>query len=207
MPVKHPRDSRAAQYAVSLGAAERPLAPWPRAADPTSAGRALGRLAGGLLAAPWAAGCAGRPPERLTIAPAPGARPPVRRGSRAAGPRRRARRRAVRAARRAAEPLILMLHGAAAPVGGPSGCWGRRRRSRLRRPGARLARGTWDAVTGAFGPDVRFLERALAGGVAPRGSRPRRRGRVLRRGHLRPRARAGPTASGSPTCSPSRPDS
>jgi predicted esterase len=60
-------------------------------------------------------------------------------------------------------PLILMLHGA-----GGSG----RRAARLIGPAAAelgcavLAPDsrdrTWDAVTGAFGPDVRFLERALA---------------------------------------------
>ena len=59
-------------------------------------------------------------------------------------------------------PLILMLHGA-----GGTG----RRAVRLLGPAAPLgcaivapdARGqTWDAVMGKFGPDVRFIERALA---------------------------------------------
>ena len=60
-------------------------------------------------------------------------------------------------------PLILMLHGAGGtgrravrllgPMAAELGC-------AVLAPDSRGA--TWDAVTGAFGPDVRFLERALA---------------------------------------------
>jgi phospholipase/carboxylesterase len=123
----------------------------------------LGRLAGGLLAAPLAPGCAGRPPQRLTIAPA---RPADRRweaGMRPLG--LGGERDGVVYAPPGHEPgrLILMLHGA-----GGSG----RRAARLLVAAADATGcallapdsrgGTWDALLGGFGPDARFIERAFA---------------------------------------------
>lgn len=130
--------------------------------------RALGRVAGGVLAAPLSGACAGLVPERLAVVTTP-----VRETRAAAG---------LQALGTGGErdgvlyippvhepdgerpaPLLLMLHGA-----GGSG----RRAARLLAPFAEQAgcvilapdsRGsTWDAVTSKFGPDVRFIERALS---------------------------------------------
>jgi phospholipase/carboxylesterase len=128
----------------------------------------LGRLAGGLLAAPWAAGCAGRPPERLTIAPA---RAPDRRFEAGTQPLGLGGERDGVLYLPPGDPpsrLIVMLHGA-----GGTG----RRAVRLLAAAADAtgcavlapdSRGhTWDALLGGFGPDARFIERALAATLPP----------------------------------------
>jgi phospholipase/carboxylesterase len=150
--------------------------------------RALLRLAGGALGAPLAAplgtvatvlgallpaACGGSPPERLAPAPsgaternraAGGATPPrFPAGTHNLGLSGERDGVVVLPERAGPLPLILMLHGA-----GGSG----RRAARLIEPAAAelgcaiLAPDsrdrTWDAITGAFGRDVRFLERALA---------------------------------------------
>jgi phospholipase/carboxylesterase len=133
----------------------------------------LGRLAAGVVAAPLLGGCAAGPPERLDAAPsgragrwpAPGAHALNLGGERdgvlylpSGEPR----------------ALLLMLHGA-----GGSG----RRTLRLVKAAADAAgcavlapdsrARTWDAVPERFGPDVRFIERALAGALpGGPGSRP-----------------------------------
>ena len=159
--------------------------------SPTLTRRVLLRLTGRALAAPvaaplvarliplatvGAAGCGGGPaPERLT--PAPSGATASSRTS--VGSDSRPRRSPpgihplglggerdgvlVMPERAGPLPLILMLHGA--------GGSGRRAVRRLTAVATELgcailapdSRGaTWDAVTGPFGPDVRFLERALA---------------------------------------------
>jgi phospholipase/carboxylesterase len=150
--------------------------------------RALLRVAGGALGAPLAAplsavatmlgslspaGCGGSPPERLAPAPsgstdragaAGGPTPPrLAPGIHNLGLGGERDGVLVVPERAGPFPLILMLHGA-----GGSG----RRAARLIGPAAAeldcaiLAPDsrdrTWDAITGAFGPDMRFLERALA---------------------------------------------
>ena len=124
----------------------------------------LGRLAAGVAAAPLVGSCAARPPERLEVAPAGGFAgwPPP--GTHALG--LGADRDGVLYLPEGGSPrgLLLMLHGA-----GGSG----RRTLRLIMAAADAAKcavlapdsraRTWDAVPGQFGPDVRFIERALAG--------------------------------------------
>ena len=156
--------------------------------------RALLRLAGGAVGAPLAApliarltplaaaaaaGCVGPAPERLVPAPsgtaarssAPagfGPRPP--RASVGIHPLRLGGERdgvLIAPEREGPAPLILMLHGA--------GGSGRRAVRLLGSVATELgcailapdSRGrTWDAVMGPFGPDVRFLERALGEAAA-----------------------------------------
>ncbi len=146
--------------------------------------RALLRLAGGALSAPLASplasvaamlgatatgGCGGPAPERLMPSPSedggPSASPAPRPPSPGIQPLGLGGERdgvVLLPERAGPVPLILMLHGA-----GGTG----RRAVRLLGPAGELgcaivapdSRGhTWDAVTGAFGPDIRFLERALA---------------------------------------------
>ena len=135
--------------------------------------RELGWMAGGLLAAPMAAACAGRPPERMTVAPAAGA-PRLTPGVHPLGlGGERDGVIYVPDGLGADAGLILMLHGA-----GGSG----RRAVRLMAGAAETAgcvviapdsRGrTWDAVLGGFGPDVRFIERALVRVMPPDGTGP-----------------------------------
>lgn len=132
--------------------------------------RELGVLAGGFLAAPLVGGCAGRPPERLSVTPAAGSGRPVPPGLHVLGlAGERDGVLYVPSGVHARSPLILMLHGA-----GGSG----RRTTRLLTAAADAtgcillapdSRGrTWDAVTGGFGPDVRFIERALTSAFARR---------------------------------------
>ena len=146
----------------------------PRHVDPPGAAaprrRRARRTARAPLAAVAASGCGGQAPERLAPAPAaddaPRARPaapgvqPLGLGGERDGV-------LVLPEREGPVPLILMLHG--------SGGTGRRAVRLLGPMAAELgcavlspdSRGsTWDAVTGAFGPDVRFLERALAEAAA-----------------------------------------
>lgn len=150
--------------------------------------RALLRLAGGALGAPLAApvgtvatmlgamsptACGGSVPERLAPAPSgatkragssggstPPRLPPGIHNLGLGGERDGV---LVVPERAGPLPLILMLHGA-----GGTG----RRAARLIEPTAAAfgcavlapdsRERTWDAITGGFGPDVRFLERALA---------------------------------------------
>jgi phospholipase/carboxylesterase len=123
-------------------------------------------MAGGAIVVPLAGACAGRIPERLVVPPAappasgagwaPGSVQPLGLGGERDG---------VLAVPAGDEPrpLLVMLHGAAGT--------GRRamklvlalaeaRRCAVLAPDSRGA--TWDAIPGGFGPDVRFLERALA---------------------------------------------
>ena len=136
--------------------------------------RELLRLAGGALGVPLApplaalaaSACGGQALERLVPAPVAADAPPAPRAEPGVQPLGLGGERdgvLVVPEREGPIPLILMLHGA-----GGTG----RRAARLLGPMAAelgcavLApdsrRSTWDAVTGAFGPDVRFLERALA---------------------------------------------
>lgn len=135
--------------------------------------RDLLRLAGGALVAPMAGACAGQPAERLAVAPVPptstassagppGALEPLGLGGERDG---------VLMLPPGADPapLILMLHGASGTgrraarlILGPAeerGCV-------VLAPDSRGA--SWDAITGAFGPDVRFLERALGAALGRR---------------------------------------
>ena len=137
--------------------------------------RELGLLAGGLITAPLAAACAGRPPERLEVTPRGRADRPIaglhplglggeRDGVLYVPPETHAQ-----------SPMILMLHGA-----GGSG----RRAVRLLTPAAAATgcvllapdsrRRTWDGVIGDFGADVRFLERALTAAFGRTTGDPRR---------------------------------
>ena len=135
--------------------------------------RELGLLVGGAFAAPLAAACAGGPPERLDVGPAMAPEGASQPGLQPLGlESERDGVLYVPAGADARMPLILMLHG----VGG-SGL----RASRLLAAAAEAtgcvvvapdSRGrTWDALLGGFGPDVRFIERALAtvgaGFIAP----------------------------------------
>jgi phospholipase/carboxylesterase len=134
----------------------------------------LGRLAAGVVAAPLVGSCAGRPAERLAVAPAGQSADRLLPGTHALG--LDGERDGVLYLPAGGSPrgLLLMLHGA-----GGTG----RRSLRLVMAAADAAscavlapdsRGpTWDAVPGRFGPDVRFIERALAG-VLPEaaGARP-----------------------------------
>ncbi|MEP6688113.1 MAG: phospholipase [Gemmatimonadales bacterium] len=154
--------------------------------------RALLKLAGGACGAPLAAplssvatmlgamattACGGSAPERLVPSPSGAAGRSASAGS--SSPPHRAppgvhnlglggERDGVLVVpeRAGPAPLIVMLHGASG-----SG----RRAARLIGPAAELGCAilapdsrdrTWDGVTGAFGPDVRFLERALAEAAA-----------------------------------------
>jgi phospholipase/carboxylesterase len=148
--------------------------------------RELLRLAGGALGVPFgvplaaslasplaavaASGCAGQTAERLAPSPAADGAPRPRPASPGVQPLGLGGERdgvLVVPEREGPVPLILMLHGA-----GGTG----RRAARLLGPMAAAlgcavlspdSRGpTWDALTGAFGPDVRFLERALAEAAA-----------------------------------------
>jgi phospholipase/carboxylesterase len=136
--------------------------------------RELLRLAGGALGVPLAAaaasGCGGQAAERLAPAPAAGAAPRARsasHGVQALGLGGERDGVLVLPAREGAVPLILMLHGAGGtgrravrllgPMAAELGC-------AVLAPDSRGS--TWDAVGGAFGPDVRFLERALAEAAA-----------------------------------------
>jgi phospholipase/carboxylesterase len=129
---------------------------------------------GALLASPLAAvagsACGGQAAERLVPAPSADDAPPARAAGPGVQPLGLGGERdgvLVVPERAGPIPLILMLHGA-----GGTG----RRAARLLGPmAAELgcavlspdSRGpTWDAVTGAFGPDVRFLDRALAEAAA-----------------------------------------
>ena len=130
----------------------------------------LGRLAAGVVAAPLAESCAGRPAERLAVVPAGGSTRRLMPGTHALG--LGGERDGVLYVPPGGSPrrLLLMLHGA-----GGTG----RRSLRLVMAAADAAscavlapdsRGpTWDAVPGRFGPDVRFIESALAG-VLPEGA-------------------------------------
>jgi phospholipase/carboxylesterase len=134
------------------------------------AGGALGVPLGTSLALPLAAvaasACGGQAPERLVPAPAANDAPRFPRAAPGVQPLGLGGERdgvLVVPEREGPVSLILMLHGA-----GGTG----RRAARLLGPmAAELGcavlspdsrGGTWDAVTGAFGPDVRYLERALA---------------------------------------------
>ena len=130
------------------------------------AGGALGVPLGASLAAVAASGCGGQAAERLAPAPvaddAPRARPaapgvqPLGLGGERDGV-------LVVPEREGPVPLILMLHGAGGtgrravrllgPMAAELGC-------AVLSPDSRGS--TWDALRGGFGPDVRFLERALA---------------------------------------------
>jgi len=147
--------------------------------DPrTLARRELLRLAGGALWVPLgasiasplvalaASGCGGQAPERLAPAPAADDAPRASRTTPGIQPLGLGGERdgvLVVPEREGPMPLILMLHGAGGtgrravrllgPMAAELGC-------AVLSPDSRGA--TWDAVTGAFGPDVRFLERALA---------------------------------------------
>lgn len=138
--------------------------------------RELLRLAAGALGVPLGASaaavagsaCGGQAPERLMPVPAaynagpraaPGVQPLGLGGERDGV--------LVLPEREGPVPLILMLHGAGGtgrraarllgPMAAELGC-------AVLAPDSRES--TWDAVTGAFGPDVRFLERALAEAAA-----------------------------------------
>lgn len=128
--------------------------------------RELGRLAGGALAMPFAGACAsaGRAPERLLLAPSAASSPPAAPGLQPLGlGGERDGVLYVPPETAGPVPLLLMLHGA-----GGTG----RRAARLVLTAAEEARcmllapdsrgPTWDAVTGDFGPDARFIERALS---------------------------------------------
>ena len=118
------------------------------------------------LAAVAASGCGGQAGERLAPAPAADDAPRVRPAVPGLQPLGLGGERdgvLVVPEREGPVPLILMLHGA--------GGTGRRAVRLLGPMAAKLgcavlspdSRGsTWDALTGGFGPDVRFLERALA---------------------------------------------
>jgi phospholipase/carboxylesterase len=131
---------------------------------------ALGVPLGASLAAVAASACGGQASERLMPAPAADRAPPASRAAPGVQPLGLGAERdgvLVVPEREGPVPLLLMLHGA-----GGTG----RRAARLLGPmAAELgcavlapdSRGsTWDAVTGVFGPDVRFLERALAEAAA-----------------------------------------
>lgn len=138
---------------------------------PSPGRRELLRLAGVALGAPLlaAAGnaCAGPVPERL-VPPAPADPATIRVSSSGLQPLGLGGERdgvvylPTAPAGRAA-PLLVMLHGAggtgrraASLVLSQAEMWG----CAVLAPDARGD--TWDAMTGGFGPDVRFLERALA---------------------------------------------
>lgn len=128
--------------------------------------RDLLRMAGGVLLAPLGAACAAPAAERLTLAP------PARPGRVAGDPPPGELRSLGLGGERdgvllvpeghVPAPLLVMLHGASGTG---------RRAATMILPQARErgcmvlapdSRGTtWDAITGDFGPDVRFLERAL----------------------------------------------
>lgn len=123
-------------------------------------------MAGGVLAAPVAAACGGPVAERLAIGPSaspvplsgqppPGELQPLGQGDERDGV-------FVAPPGAGPAPLLVMLHGA--------GGTGRRAANMIlalaEQRGCMVlapdSRGTtWDAITGRFGPDVRFLERAL----------------------------------------------
>jgi phospholipase/carboxylesterase len=138
------------------------------------AGDALGVPLAASLASPLAAlaasGCGGQAAERLAPVPAAGDAPRARPAGPGVQPLGLGGERDgvfVVPGREGPVPLILMLHGA--------GGTGRRAVRMLGPMAAELgcavlspdSRGpTWDAVTGPYGPDVRFLERALAEAAA-----------------------------------------
>ena len=131
--------------------------------------RGLGRLAGGLLAAPWSAGCGGRPPEhspwRRPRAPAAGA---GRHAVLGLGGERDGVLYVPPGATRGAA-LILMLHGAGGSGRRRTRCWP----AAADATGCACSRRTAGAapgtpLTGGFGPDVRFIERALTSAFARR---------------------------------------
>jgi phospholipase/carboxylesterase len=139
--------------------------------------RDLLRIASGAIATPLAA-CAGRSPERLVLptavpSAAPGRKAPDAVGQLGLGGERDAVL-AVPPGRDPA-PLLVMLHGAGGtgrraariilPLAEACGCV-------VLAPDSRGA--TWDAITGGFGPDVRFLERALGQALARRAVDPTR---------------------------------
>jgi phospholipase/carboxylesterase len=124
----------------------------------------VGRLAGALML-PVAGSCSGRGPERLVVAPAPQRGGPVPPGVHPLG--RGGERNGVcylPPDHGDPAPFVLLLHGA-----GGTG----RRALRLLMPLAEQtgcvvvapdSRGsTWDAIGGDFGPDVRYIERAVSG--------------------------------------------
>lgn len=124
----------------------------------------LGCLAGGFVLAPLAAACAGQPPERLTLGPIPASGGPAPAGLHALGlGGERDGVLFVPPDVSEASPLILMLHGAGGSgrraarlvtaAAGDAGCV-------LLAPDSRDR--TWDALIGGYGPDARFIERALA---------------------------------------------
>jgi phospholipase/carboxylesterase len=117
------------------------------------------------LAAVAASACGGHAPERLMPAPSVGPASPVRSAQPGVQPLGLGGERdgvLVLPERRGPLPLIVMFHGAGGtgrraarllgPMAAELGC-------AVLAPDSRAH--TWDAVTGAFGPDVRFLERAL----------------------------------------------
>jgi phospholipase/carboxylesterase len=134
------------------------------------AGGALGVPLGASLAAMAGSACGGQAPERLMPAPAGDNAPPAPRAAPGVQPLGLGGERdgvLVLPERAGPVPLILMLHGAGGtgrraarllgPMAAELGC-------AVLAPDSRES--TWDAVTGAFGPDVHFLERALAEAAA-----------------------------------------
>jgi phospholipase/carboxylesterase len=137
------------------------------------AGGALGVPLGTSLALPLAvatSACGGQAPERLVPAPVANAAPPAPRAAPGVQPLGLGGERdgvLVVPEREGPVTLILMLHGAGGtgrraarllgPMAAELGC-------AVLSPDSRGA--TWDAVMGAFGPDVRFLERALGEAAA-----------------------------------------
>ncbi|HUR93242.1 MAG TPA: hypothetical protein VMY76_01575 [Gemmatimonadales bacterium] len=126
--------------------------------------RELARVTGGAFLAPWAGACARGAPERLSVSPlsmpsppAPAGLEPIGSGGERDGVVYLPPDTGDRA------PLILLLHGAGGsgrrvarlllPLADTVGCI-------VVAPDSRSV--TWDAVTGAFGPDVRYIERVLS---------------------------------------------
>ena len=122
------------------------------------------------LAAVAASGCGRQAPERLVPAPAADDAQPAPRTGPGVQPLGLGGERdgvLVVPEREGPVPLILMLHGAGGtgrravrllgPMAAELGC-------AVLSPDSR--RSTWDALRGGFGPDVRFLERALSEAAA-----------------------------------------
>ena len=175
--IRGAHQSRNARATFAVWRAAR-LASSPNMDPRTLARRELLRLAGGALWVPLgasiasplvalaASACGGQAPERLVPAPAADDAPRASRdapGVQRLGLGGERDGVVVVPEREGPIPLILMLHGAGGtgrravrllgPMAAELGC-------AVLAPDSRGA--TWDAVTGAFGPDVRFLERALA---------------------------------------------